>query len=232
MLLGKSHKDLRQVAIAVRSPQFKGLLTSLLAGWKIDVAEDVGAGGIYFIERGLPEPATAARVIWLTPLPLHDGEYLLIPISPTKLHLLLEEHFFPTPRRHIRIVMDSEADLQVDGRWHESRLVSISDRGARMTCPFELAKGAGLTVEMKLDGRTVRCPADVLYCLPSGDSIGRSHSQVGVLFRPHDTTLYGQLQQMIEKLSIATACDKAGVAFNDPCVRWFDIDENSLRKTR
>lgn len=228
MLLGESYGGGKRVAVISRSPQFKRLLASLLVGWKYSVAGGEQASRLIFIERGLPLPATAERVVWLTPLPLPlaDEESLLTPVSLTKLYLLLEDYFFPTPRRHIRIPLDLEVDLQFDGQWLSGRLVSLSDRGGRMTCPVALPTGASLFIEVRLGGRMERLPAEVIYCIPAGDTAGREQTQIGVVFKPEDVRFYGMLQRFIEKACLESACTRAGIAFNDPSVSWFDVVAN------
>lgn len=229
MLLGKGHAGLKRVAVSSRSPQFSRLLTELLVGWKYTVTDNPHQADLLLVERGLPSPATDARVVWLTPLPLADESALLVPVSLTQLYLLLEEHFFPTPRRHIRISLEADLDLQINGRWLEGRLVSLSDRGARMTCPVELPKGTVLTVEVTLGVKTERMPVEVLYCIPAGDSVDR-HPQVGVLFKPQDVRLFLMIQRFIEKSCVELACARAQIACNDPCVSWFEVAEDPWEK--
>lgn len=226
MLLGESYGGVKRVAVISRSPQFKRLLASLLAGWKYSAAEGEKAARLVFVERGLPLPATAERVVWLTPLPLAEEDALLIPVSLTQLYMLLEDYFFPTPRRHIRIPIDLAVDLQFDGQWLSSRLVSLSNRGGRMTCPVALPTGTSLFVEVRLGGRIERLPAEVIYCIPAGDTAGREQTQIGVVFKPEDVQFYWMLQRFIEKTCLESACVRAGIAFNDPCVSWFDVDAN------
>jgi len=232
MLLGENYGGVKKVAVVSRSPQFRRLFTSLLAGWKYSAAEGENAARLVFVERGLPLSATAERTIWLTPLPLMDEEALLIPISLTQLYKLLEEYFFPTPRRHIRIPLDLEVDLQFDGQWLNGRLVSLSDRGGRMTCPVALPNGASLFIEVRLGGRMERLPAEVIYCLPAGDSAGREQPQIGVVFKPEDVQFYGMLQRFIEKTCLESACKRAGIALNDPSVSWFDVVANPWENQR
>ena len=70
-------------------------------------------------------------------MPLIDESFLTVPISLTRLYHLLEVHFFPTPRRHIRVTKEIAVDLHYDGQWQEGRLISLSDRGGRFFCDEE-----------------------------------------------------------------------------------------------
>lgn len=231
MLLGNGTAGVKQVAVVTRSAQFMRLMTGLLTGWKYSVTEPSADSRLIIAERGLPLPATQARVVWLTPLPLDAGDFLLVPLSPTQLYLALEEHFFPNPRRHIRINLNIDIDLQFSEQWLEGRLVSLSGRGARISCAMEIPTGTPLQIEMKLAGRTLRLPAEALYCIPEGDSVGRTQPQVGVRFKPEEGQIFGMLQRFIEKSCIEAACVRVGIAFSDHCVSWFDLATDPWEKT-
>ena len=167
MLLGGKQADIKQVAVVTRNQDFRRLLSRILADWKFFTVDDVSAATVIFAERGLELPAHDGQVVWLTPMPLSEGSFLTIPISLTRLYHLLEVHFFPTPRRHIRVAMETVVDLKIDNDWMEGCLISLSDRGARITCANEISRGQLLHVELKLAGRTLRFHAEVLYCVPA-----------------------------------------------------------------
>lgn len=223
MLLGGRQSEIKQVAVVTRNPKFSKLLCSVLADWKFFAVEDLSRATVIFAERGLKLPDYAGQVVWLTPLPLAEGSFLTVPLSVTRLYHLLEVHFFPTPRRNIRIPMEINIELKVGDNWFEGRLVSLSDRGGRITCDEEISQGRLLQVDMKLAGRMLRLPAEVLYCIPAGDSPGRLLPQVGVIFKPASDQDFELLRCFVEKVCIESACAREGIRMNDPCVSWFDL---------
>jgi hypothetical protein len=223
LLLGGRQAEIKQVAVITRSQKFTKLLTSILADWKFFAVEDLSAATVAFVERGVELPDHDVQVVWLTPMPLEKGDFLMIPISLSELYLLLEAHFFPTPRRNIRVPMELSVDLKIESEWLEGQLVSLSDRGGRLTCAKEIPRGTELTLEVKLDGETLRIPSEVLYCIPAGDSPGRLQPQIGVLFKPTNGEMFELLKRFIEKTCIECACAREGISFNDPCLSWLAI---------
>ena len=223
LLLGGKQSAIKQVAVVTRNQQFKRLLASILADWKFFAVEDASAATVVFVERGLDLPEPAAEVVWLTPMPLSEGDFLMIPISLTELYFLLETRFFPTPRRHIRVNLETMLDLKIGNEWLEGQLASLSVRGGRFNCAREISRGTELTLDLRLDGDMLRIPSEDLYCIPAGDSPGRRQPQIGVLFKPADVAMFELLKRFIEKTCIEYACAREGVSLHDPCLSWLDM---------
>jgi hypothetical protein len=223
LLLGGKQSEIKQVAVVTRNPQFNKLLASILADWKVFTVEDLSAAKVVFVERGLELPDHDAQVVWLTPMPLGEDGFLTVPISLTELYLLLEGHLFPTPRRNIRVAMEISVDLKIENEWLEGLLVSLSERGGRLTCTNEIPRGKQLSLEVKLDGEILRLPSEVLYCIPAGDSPNRLQPQIGVLFRPSRDGEFDLLRRFVEKTCIESACAREEIPLNDPCVTWLDL---------
>ena len=223
MLLGGKPSEIKQVAVITRSQQFSKLLTSILADWKFFAVEDLSAATVAFVERGLELPDPDVQVVWLTPMPLETGEFLKTPISLSELYLLLEAHFFPTPRRNIRVAVEISVELKIESEWLEGQLVSLSDRGGRLSCAREIPRGTGLILEVKIEGEILRVPSEVLYCIPAGDSPSRLQPQIGVLFKPTNIEIFELLKRFIEKTCIECVCAREGISLNDPCLSWFAI---------
>lgn len=223
MLLGGKQSEIKQVAVVTRNPQFNKLLASILADWKFFAVEDLSAAKVIFVERGLDLPDHDAQVVWLTPMPLSEGDFLTIPISLTELYLCLEARFFPSPRRNIRVAMETEVDLKIENSWLQGRLISLSDRGGRICCASEIPRGRQLNLEVKLAGKMIRLPAEVLYSIPAGDSPGRLEPQIGVLFKPSKAEEIESLRIFIEKICIESACARENISLNDTCLSWIDM---------
>ncbi len=223
MLLGGKQSEIKQVAVITRSQQFNKLLTSILADWKFFAVEELSAATVAFVERGVELPDHDVQVVWLTPMPLEKGDFLTTPISLSELYFLLEAHFFPTPRRNIRVAMEISVELKIESEWLEGQLASLSDRGGRLTCAKEIPRGTELTLEVKLEGEILRIPSEVLYCIPAGDSPSRLQPQIGVLFKPTNVEMFELLKRFIEKTCIECACAREGISLNDPCLSWLAI---------
>jgi hypothetical protein len=223
LLLGGRQSEIKPVAVITRSQKFTKLLTSILADWKFFAVEDLSAATVAFVERGVELPDHYVQVVWLTPMPLEKSDFLTIPISLSELYLLLEAHFFPTPRRNIRVPMEISVELKIESKWLEGQMVSLSDRGGRLTCAKEIPRGTELTLEVKLDDETLRIPSEVLYCIPAGDSPRWLQPQIGVLFKPTNVEIFELLKCFIEKNCIECACAREGIPLNDPCLSWFAV---------
>jgi hypothetical protein len=227
MLLGDNHSESKLVAVISRNQRFTRLFSSILADWKFTPVEDLTRATIIFAERGLALTGIVGEVVWLSPMPFADGAYLATPISLTRLYQLLEKKIFPGPRRSIRIAVDLTVEIKMDEAWLTGRLVSLSDRGARIDCATNIPRSRQLHLELELAGRVISIAAEVLYCLPAGDTPGRELPQAGVLFKPNDEQFIDLLRHYIEKTCIESACVREGIAFNDPCVSWFDIPSST-----
>ena len=222
MLLAEKQSDTKPVAVVTRDRQFNRLLGSILAEWKFFPVEDLAGAKVVFAEYGIDLPDFTGEVVWLTPRPLSAGRFLTIPISLTELYTLLETEYFPTPRRHIRLTIDVKADVCLDNSWQECRLVSISDRGWRILCQDEIQRGTRLHLETEIAGELLQMPAEVLYCIPAGDTSCRCLPQVGVLFRPADVRLINMLRRFIEKSCVESACAREGLPLDEQCLGWID----------
>lgn len=226
MLLGGKQSRIKQVAIVTRNQKFNRLLGAILAEWKLFAVEDPTAANVVFVERGLELPDVPGQVIWLTPLPLSEGLFLQTPISLTELYQLMETQFFPTPRQHLRVAIETRTGMKTGSTWQDGKLISLSDRGGRMVCEQEIPRGTMMQLELMLAGRQLDLPAEVLYCIPAGDSPGRTKPQVGLLFKPADDKVIGMLRRFIEKFSVEAACAREGISFGDPCLSWIDVPGN------
>jgi hypothetical protein len=220
LLLGGKQSEIKQVAVITRSQQFSKLLTSILADWKFFAVEDLSAATVAFVERGVELPDHDVQVVWLTSMPLEKADFLTTPISLSELYLLLQAHFFPTPRRNIRVATEISVELKIESEWLQGQLVSLSDRGGRLICAREIPRGTELILEAKLAGETMRIPSEVLYCIPAGDSPSRLQPQIGVLFKPTNIEMFERLKRFIEKNCIECACAREGISLQDPCLSW------------
>lgn len=215
-----------RVSVVTRNPKFNRLLQTILEEWHFIGDADAAGVEILLLERGLPVPTGAQQVIWLTPMPLDADAYLEVPLSLTDLYHRLEQRFFVQPRHHIRLPLDLPLDLNLRGVWLVGRLLSISDRGARISSAAHLPRGEKLRLDFCLDRYPLRLAAEVLYEIPAGDSPGREQPQVGLLFKSPQPALRTALRQFIERSFVNQACAKIGVAASDPSLSWFNLVRN------
>jgi hypothetical protein len=223
MLLGEREQREKPVAVVSRNPQLGKLIDSILEDWSFHPVDDPRQAKVVFIEYGIEPPDVDAPLVRLTPLPMAEGSFLTIPISLTRLFHLLEVHFFPTPRRHIRVSMAAEVELGIDNDWFQGRLVSLSDRGGRILHAHEVPRGKQVKLGLKMEGERLLVPAEVIYCVPAGDSPGRQQPNVGVLFKPERKQLIDRIRHFIEKSCLERACEKAGISRKDSCLSWIDV---------
>lgn len=223
MLLGGAQSKIKQVAVVTRNLRFNTLLCSILADWKFFAVEDASVAEVIFAERGLKLPEYTGQVVWMSPMPLEEELSLEIPFSLNQLYSLLEVQLFPTPRRHIRVAMETAVDLKVEEDWHDGCLISLSGRGGRITCEHEVPRGQFLDLVVKLGGRNLRVSAEVLYCIPAGDSPSRLQPQIGVLFHLDNGKKFEMLRRFIERTCVERACAREDIALTDPCLSWLDL---------
>jgi len=207
------------VAVQTRNPTVTCLLEAVLAEWRL-VTRDPAEANVVLVERGLPAP-TGSQVLWLTPMPL-EVPHLKLPLCLTELYHCLEQFFFPLPRRHIRMATHVPVDLNVRNVWLVGRLISLSDSGARITCPAILPKGEPLILDFKLDSVPLRLHGEVLYDIPPGDTEHNKEPQAGLLFKPIDPELRQALRAYIESYYLQRACAETGISSRDPALSWFE----------
>jgi len=226
MLLTQQDSAPAGIAIITRNPRFTALLSQILRLWKYPVTATAETAAVLLIERGLAAPATRAQIVWLVPMPLPGELSFETPLSLTALYHFLEVEFYPSPRQHIRVALDEDVDLAIEGGWLAARLISLSDRGGRLDCPGELPRGQKLELVMQLDRQMLRLPAEVLYCIPAGDLPGHQQPQLGIQFKPIDAKVCTALRSYIERLCVEAACRAADVSPNDPCLSWIELNHN------
>ena len=217
-----------QVAVVTRNPVFTRLLSTILESWKLKVVDDRSSAELILIEWGLAAPASDGQLVWLTPLPI-KAPHFEIPLKLTLLYRLLEERFFPSSRRFMRIPVDLPVDLLVAGQRFPSQLISLSARGARVNCPVQLANKQALAVEVVLGGHRLELPGDVLYSLPSSDASRTEWPQLGVLFKLGDVELSEALERFVELVCVEQCCAKLGLPMKSHCVSWLDVSLNPWR---
>ncbi|MDT8440150.1 MAG: PilZ domain-containing protein [Desulfuromonadales bacterium] len=223
LLDNREDSSSRQVAVAGRNPLLRDLLGEIFAEWGFSLVAVDRNPEVIFVEYGLPEPAGASRIIWLTPLPRDDGASLLVPLSLTRLYHLLESELYPSPRRHIRTGINLSVELKLDGRWYQGRLISLSDRGGRLVFEQTLPSRQELTLEIRLGRQLLRQPCTVLYSIPAGDTPGRQQPQLGLLFKPVTTETCQTIRQYIEHLCLERALSRLGLDPQHPVTSWFDL---------
>jgi hypothetical protein len=206
-----------------RNPVFSRVLEAILAEWHYKVDTDAVPCEVALIERGLTAPQDARQILWLSPMPLTAAPHIEVPLSLNELYQYLEKLFFPQPRRHIRLPLDQPIDLNVRGVWLVGRLLSVSDRGARIACPARLPRGESLQLDLKLDGYPLRLAAEVIYEVPASDGSGGEHPQAGLIFRPQRPALRQALHHFIENSLVARICARTGIAGNDPSLSWLKL---------
>jgi hypothetical protein len=215
-----------RVAVLTRNPTFGRLLEAVLEDWHLGAGAEAATSDVVLVERGLAAPQDTRRVVWLAPMPLSAELHLEVPLSLTELYHYLEKLFFPQPRHHIRLPLEQSVDLNVRGTWLVGRLLSISDRGARIACPALLPKGESLHLDFKLDGYPLRLAAEVIYAVPASDGSDREHPQAGLLFRPLRPVLRLALRHFIERSFIERARARTGIAENDASLSWISLVAN------
>jgi len=212
-----------QVSVLTRNLTFNRLLQAILAEWQFYRESDAASLDVLLLERGLAVPAGTHQVVWLSPMPLSSEPYLEVPLSLTELYHSLEKLFFTQPRHHIRLPLNQTIDLNVRGVWLVGKMLSVSDRGARVACPALLPKGEILQIDFRLQNYPLRLTAEAIYDIPAGDAPGRELPQAGLLFKPLRPALRLALRHFIEGSFVELACAKIGITANDPCLSWLEL---------
>lgn len=122
---------------------------------------------------------------------------LSAPINMPELWSRVESRFHATPRRHIRLRCELPADLSFAGMRIESRFISISDAGGRLTFPRELIRGESGRVRFTLGGDYFDTPCEVIYVLPKREWEKSPGTEIGVVFRWPDPQDLRRTRQLI-----------------------------------
>ncbi len=227
MLLNQENRQTaEQVSVVTRSPEVTRLLSAIIESWKIPVTDNLASARMILAEWGLNGVGPEEKIVWLTPLPLETKPHLEVPLQLSALSQLLEKQFFSISRRQMRVVMEQPVEIIVEGRRLAARLISLSGRGARLSCPHEIIKTQKLEIDMTLGGRSLHLPGEVLYTLPAGDVPGHELPQVGVLLKPLDLQHCEALSRFVERTCLEQACSKTGIPINAPCVSWLSVPRN------
>ena len=225
MLLEADNRGARTVAVLARNRTFKRLFQEILAEWKVPVVEDPKRARLVFAERGLSVSDISGEVVWLTPMPLAEGQFLMTPIKLSQLFRLLKKDSFPCARLHIRVSMDTQGVMVLDAGSQGCRLISLSDRGARLVCEQDVQLGTPLVLEVTILNCQLRLPAKVIYTIPPGDVSGYFRPQIGILFNYEDNRFISKLRNCVERTLIESGCDRAGISLKDPSLNWFDLPD-------
>jgi hypothetical protein len=215
-----------RVAVLTRNQVFNQVCKVILTAWHYVVVDTAAEFDLLLIERGLPLPAGVPQMIWLSPMPLGAEPHFELPLSLVEFYAYLERLFFPAPRRHIRLALSQSADLNVRGVWLVGRLLSLSDRGARVACPAVLPKGESVVLDFKLGGYPLRATAEVIYEIPAGDTPGREQPQAGLLLKSFKPAQREAVRRFIVRSFVEQACTQIGISINDPGLSWFDLVSN------
>lgn len=211
------------MTIMTRNAVVSKLLAAILETWKLVPTDELLPGGVVLIERGLLQPPSAGVVIWLSPMPLVDEVHVEVPIDLTVFFHQMEKVFFEMPRQHLRMSMPGHpVDLNARNGWVAGKMYSLSDRGARIAAPVHLAKGEPVHLDFFLGRQNMQIEGEVLYDIPEGDTPGREHAQVGVLFKLLPDPVRLVLRRHIERMTLKQACDRCGVSPASPSLSWFD----------
>lgn len=223
MILDDATAHLKVVAVMTRNPRLKRLLEQIFADWKILTVADPAEAKTIVAEHGLSLPETDARVLWLSSMPLPEGEYLTTPLHLTELYNLLNIEERRGQRRHLRLHSRFKVAVQFRQTRLVCDLVSLSERGGRILCPQEFPQGASLHLNLLIEGRTLDLPAIVIYQIPAGDAGEPCLPQTGVLFKPENDQIGTMLRRYIEKRLVDDACEAAGLSQKDLCLSWIAV---------
>lgn len=160
----------RRLAVVSDNRALKTLLEMLLGEWGVGLVAADAAHTLLQVGDCRTEPGPDQAAI-----PLR------LPINLEALWQRLEQHFHQPPRMHMRKAVDLAARVELYGEWHETRLSSLSDMGARFMADRELIREEAITVEFAVEGVRRRCPAKVIFSMRTTGS-GQGRFQAGVVF--------------------------------------------------
>jgi hypothetical protein len=223
LILDDATSRLKVVAVMTRNPQLTRLLEQVFADWKILTVANPSAAKIIVAEHGVPLPETNGRILWLSSMPLTEGEYLTTPLQLTELYNRLHSDELPGQRRYLRLHSVFKVAVQFRQTRLVCELVSLSERGGRLLCPEAFPLGARLHLNLLIDGRSLELPAEVIYQIPASDAGEQRLPQTGVLFKPENDQIGGTLRRYIEKQLVDAACAAAGLSKNDLCLSWIEV---------
>jgi hypothetical protein len=175
-------------------PALTRLLEVLLLEWGHQpVSGEVAA--LHIVQEG--GPATTGAHDRLTSASRRAPVWITAPLAVDHLWMAIEACLHAKPRRHLRVATRLAAELQVaDGR--SAVLVgSLSDHGARLDTPRELARDEQGLLHFHCLGQSLAVRGRVIYCMPLGDLGGSKGFETGLVFSEPDVQLRQLLRDFI-----------------------------------
>ncbi len=179
----------KRVAVRTGSEAFTQILERLLLTWGFVIGNQDDQSALLLLEDECGEPVAGQKTVWLSK---SEQGQLGLPVTIESLWQVLEQHFHSPPRMHMRKTVDLPARVSLRGAWHETRLSSLSDMGARFSHDRELVKQEPVIIELSLFGALLQYRGQVIFSMAEGPA-DVPIFQAGVVFHKQDSTLRDDL---------------------------------------
>jgi hypothetical protein len=157
-------------------------LTMLLNEWGFSVSTTCPESSeeLLLAEENCPRCADHRKRIDLISSSYFDSDHVNMPIVLEHLWQVLEKHYHLPHRRHLRLAVDLPIVMNIRSQKAPGRLSSLSQAGARLSLPRELAVGELFPIVLPLPQQTLPLTAKVIYVNTFPDSDNRYDA--GILF--------------------------------------------------
>jgi len=173
------------------------MLPSLLRQWHFELADSSPASGLR-LESPTPHQLTVHAPTGLT-------THLSFPLRVEELWRIVEAPFYPFPRAHIRLEVDSPVLIHLRGRAEETTLSSLSDRGMRFYCSQELVREELLEAEVRLGREVLSLKGTIIYAQSRAD-----RWEAGAVFQPISKAERDRIRDFIVRTLLARVRSEVG----------------------
>jgi PilZ domain len=219
----------RRVWLQIRQPALQAFLEVMLRDWRYQPCDEFVADGLLLAEEGTLEPPPNQQTVWLSHSTVPAGEGLQFPLDITELRAQLERCYHNPPRRHLRLVMEMPCELSIPGRRVKATIISLSDRGCRLNCAFELARGVQAGLRVELAGHPFRLLGKVIYCADRYFAEKESYYDLGLHFVDRGQEQRAALLDFIVASNIIRAKARLPAEVSAAALSWFVLNDGVRR---
>ncbi|PLX95936.1 MAG: hypothetical protein C0621_02915 [Desulfuromonas sp.] len=225
-----ARSDQKPIIIRTRNEGLSLTLAALLAEWQFAVLDNPGPRVLLLTDEEGLSPEEEKRAVILSRSPYEGHRKIAFPIDLETLWSRLETRFHRPPRNHLRISLSLPLTVAARDEIRPATLISLSDCGGRFTYHRELTIGEPLSLQLRLNEKTLPLQGRVIYCLPGGELAEKQESEVGILFAKLAPEVQKTLRnEIIHRYLLRVQAQIPGWAFQTS-LGFFDIPSEVLKR--
>ena len=192
-----------RIAVLTRNRAFTQVLERLLVNWGFVPGSAEDPSVLLLAEEGSAVPCAGQETLWMTCSNAPAKGQMILPVSVESLWQAMEQHFHKPPRMHMRMAVDLQAKVSLRGEWYDTRLSSLSDRGARFSSDRELVRQEKVSVKLQIDREACDFHGKVIFSMAArpADTVAFNS---GVVFYGQDKAVCDGLRSYLVRCYLET----------------------------